>query len=201
MALPVSPVMQRLAPQSGTAFVLARGDVLHIVDPFGCQVADVMAFDAHDRRARLSSGRSIDYASTTRLTVGHILYSNRSVPMFTIVEDTVGVHDFLLTPCSPDTFRIIYGSNEPHPSCLENLATALAPHGIDDDDIGTTFNAFMNVEMAADGSLRVLPPLSRADDRIALRAECDLLVGLTACSAEQSNGYAFKPIDWSITPG
>ena len=190
--------MKRLPPQSGTAFTMARGEVLQIVDPLGRQVADVMAFDLHDRRARLSSGRTLDYAATTRLTSGHILYSNRSLPMFTIVEDTLGRHDFLLTPCSPDTFRILYGSAEPHPSCLENLAAALAPHGICEDDIGSTFNVFMNVERSADGSLRVLPPLSRAGERIALRAECDLLVGLTACSAEQSNDYAFKPIDWRV---
>ena len=28
--------------------------------------------------------------------------------MFTILEDRVGRHDFLLTPCSPETFEILY---------------------------------------------------------------------------------------------
>ena len=31
--------------------------------------------------------------------------------MWTIVEDTVGRHDFLLTPCSPETFTILYKTN------------------------------------------------------------------------------------------
>jgi uncharacterized protein YcgI (DUF1989 family) len=28
----------------------------------------------------------------------------------------------------------------------------------------------------------------------------DLIVGLTACSAEMSNNYTFKPIDYAIEP-
>jgi hypothetical protein len=31
-----------------------------------------------------------------------------------------------------------------------------------------------------------------------LRAEMDLIVGVTACSAEKSNNYSFKPIDVEI---
>lgn len=191
---------RRIAPQSGVAFRMRAGESLVVVDPLGEQVADLMAFGDPDRSQRLSSGRSLDYASTLFLTTGNVLYSNASVPMFSIVEDTVGRHDFLLTPCSPETFAIIYGDRGPHPSCFENLARALAPFGVAAHDIPTSFNVFMNVEFAADGAFRVAPPRSRAGDRLVVRAEMDLVVGLTACSAEQSNNYAFKPIDWEIVP-
>ncbi len=192
--------MNRLAPQSGTAFHLARGETLRIVDPLGEQVADFVAFRRDQLSDALSSGRSLDYASTIYLTAGHRLYSAASVPLLTIVRDDVGRHDFLLTPCSADTFRIIYGNDEPHPSCFSNLAQALGPFGVPPAAIPTTFNAFMNVTVAPDGALAVLPPLSRAGDTIELRAETDLLVGLTACSAEMSNNYAFKPIDYEVLP-
>jgi uncharacterized protein YcgI (DUF1989 family) len=56
----------------------------------------------------------------------------------------------------------------------------------------------MNVEMAANGEIAVRPPRSVAGDMIASRAEMDLTVGLTACSAEMSNNYSFKPIDFAI---
>jgi uncharacterized protein YcgI (DUF1989 family) len=46
--------------------------------------------------------------------------------------------------------------------------------------------------------LRVEPPLSKAGDHILIEARMDLLIGLTACSAEQSNNYAFKPIHYEI---
>ncbi len=190
--------LNRLAPQSGTALRLRAGDTLVVVDPCGEQVADLIAFAAADPRESLSSGRSLDYAATIYLTSGHVLYSNRSRAMFTIVEDTVGRHDFLLTPCSQATFEILYGRREPHPSCLENLTRALAPLGIEADAIGTTFNIFMNVDVDPSGTLAVRPPRSRAGDRVELRAEIDLVAGLTACSAELSNNGSFKPIEWSV---
>ena len=199
--MPVSAaVVNRIAPQTGVAFYVPRGRRLRVVDPLGEQVSDLMAFRRDDLSDALSSGRSLDYAATIYLTTGHTLYSAASVPLFTIVADDVGRHDFLLTPCSPETFRIIYGVDEPHPSCFANLATALGPFGIAPAAIPTSFNIFMNVTVAADGTLAVLPPLSKAGDALTLRAETDLVVGLTACSAEMSNNYSFKPIDYEILP-
>jgi uncharacterized protein YcgI (DUF1989 family) len=121
-----------------------------------------------------------------------------AAPMFTILRDDVGRHDFLLTPCSRETFEIIYGQRNYHPSCFENLARYLASFGIAPDSIPTTFNIFMNVEIDAAGKMSILPPLSKAGDAITVRAEMDLIVGLTACSAEQSNNYKFKPISYEI---
>jgi uncharacterized protein len=157
-----------------------------------------MAFTRADLKEYLSSGRTLDYNNTIRLTTGHILYSNRSRPLFTITADTVGCHDFLYTPCSQETFDILYKVKGHHPSCFENLSVELAPYGIEPDQIATTFNIFMNVEVAASGTLSVLPPLSRAGDFIEMRAETDLVVGLTACSAELSNNFAFKPIEFEL---
>jgi uncharacterized protein len=56
----------------------------------------------------------------------------------------------------------------------------------------------MNVEIDPAGRLSILPPRSEAGDTITLRAEMDLIVGLTACSAEMSNNYKFKPIGFEI---
>ncbi|MBA2433435.1 MAG: urea carboxylase-associated family protein, partial [Chthoniobacterales bacterium] len=160
--------------------------------------ADLTAFARGDTTEWLSSGRSIDYANTIYLTKPHVLYSNRSQPMFTILDDEVGRHDFLLTPCSPETFQIIYDNHEPHPSCFENLWRNLAEFDIPPDAIPTTFNIFMNVEVGPDGTLKILPPRSKAGESITLRAEMDLIVGLTACSAELSNNGSFKPIGYEI---
>lgn len=189
---------RRLPPQTGTAFLVREGQLLTITDPLGEQVADMIAFARDDSREWLSSGRTIDYANTIYLTTDHVLYSNRSRPMWTIVEDMVGRHDFLLTPCSPETFTIIYQSTGHHPSCFENLARHLAPFGIAPDVIPTTFNVFMNVVVTPSGELQILPPRSRAGDRLVLRAEMDLIVGVTACSAELSNNGSFKPIDVTL---
>ena len=153
-----------LEPQTGVGFTLDKGQRLRIIDPTGEQVSDLIAFAREDTQEWLSSGRSIDYANTIYLTTGHVLYSNRSRPMFTLREDQVGRHDFLLTPCSPETFQIIYGNLAPHPSCFGNLAANLAQFGIAPDNIPTTFNVFMNVVVAANGELTIGPPLSKAGD-------------------------------------
>src|SRR5438874_5894171 len=127
--------MQRIEPQCGVAFQLHEKQLLTVTDLEGEQVADLVAFNAADIGECLSSGRTIDYANTIYLTKGNILYSNRSQPMFTIVADDVGRHDFLLTPCSPETFKILYKNEEKHPSCFENLEINLARFGIAPDSI------------------------------------------------------------------
>jgi len=179
---------------------MKRGDVLRVIDPQGEQVSDLFAFRDGDPACSLSSGRSIDYASKIYLSTGDVLWSNDSQPMFTILRDDVGRHDFLLTPCSQEMFEILYQHRGHHPSCFQNLKNAFAPFGIDSTRIGTTFNIFMTVDVAADGTVAVKPPRSKPGNAIELRAEMDLVCALTACSAEGSNNGSFKPIDFEVLP-
>lgn len=193
------PATTRISPCSAQTVELGAGDELLIIDPEGQQVSDVVAFALEDNAEYLSSGRSLDYAGHLWLTTDDVLYSNRSRPMFTIIADSCGRHDFTLTPCSKDTFRIIYGEHEERPGCEGNLVTALAPYNIGVDRIPIAFNAFMHVAVdAATGEFNVLPPLSEAGDSVLLRAEMPLLVAMTACSAGQSNNFCFKPIDFKV---
>lgn len=192
--------MNRIEPRTGVAFELSRGDRLTVRDPDGGQVSDLLAYNAADVGEAISNGRTFDYEETIRLGKGNRLWSNRSNPMLTIVEDTVDRHDFLLTPCSEDTFHHFYPDKPVHRGCFGNLAEALAPYGISPDAIPTAFNIFMNVPVDGDrGTLAVEPPVSKAGDRIVLQAEMDLVIGLTACSAYASNGGSFKPIDYEIS--
>ena len=192
-------MMHRIPPRSGVAFTLEPGAELMVVDPEGGQVSDLLAFDLGDPREVLSNGRTFDYEETTQLTTGNTLWSNRSRPMLEIVEDTAGQHDFLLTPCSHDTFRHFYPDKPLHRGCFGNLAEALAPFGIASSAIPTAFNVFMNVPVDQQtGRLSVEPPQTNAGDYIRLRAARPLIVGLTACSAYASNGGTFKPIDYRI---
>lgn len=188
----------RIAPRSGTAFLLRKGAVLRVIDPQGGQVSDLLAFSATDPREALSNGRTFDYEETVRLTTGNRLWSNRSNPMLHILDDDVGCHDFLLTPCSEATFRHFYPGKPVHRGCFGNLTEALAPHGIEADALPVAFNLFMNVPLDAAGRLKVLPPPTRPGDSIRLKALTDLIIGLTACSAYDSCGGSFKPIDYEV---
>lgn len=192
--------MQVINKQSGAAFKLKKGQKLKVIDPKGEQVSDMVLFNAKDRREKISSGKTLDFEESILIGEGNFLWSNRSRKMLEILKDTNGRNDFLLAPCSPETFEVMYNYDGYHPSCFENLYTSLEPYNINADDIPNAFNIFMNVQFDAKGKLRVDPPLSKAGDYVLFEAKMDLIVGLTACSAEDSNNGTFKPIHYEILP-
>ena len=184
--------------QTGIAFAVAKKRIVRVIDVEGQQVADLVCFARQDNEEYLSSGRTLDYNEKIFQSAGDILYSNRSNPMLSIVHDPVGRHDFLLSPCSREMFRRVYGIDKPHPNCLDNLSLALKPYGITSSQIPTAFNIFMNIAVDAEGNLAVRPPQSKAGDFIDLRAEMDLIVGVTACSARKCNNFRCTPVEVQI---
>jgi hypothetical protein len=191
-------MQQILKPQSGTGFELNKGQKLKVIDLQGEQVSDLFCFRKADPTDALSSGRSIDYAETIFFTKGHILYSQTGLPVLRILEDTCGRHDFLVTPCSLQMFKMIHQNDRYHPSCLENLEKAFAGTGVNLHQIGTSFNIFMNVPVSHTGRITVECPLSKPGDFIVFEALEDLIVGLTACSDEGTNNGCCKPIAYEI---
>lgn len=196
---PAKSIAHTLSPRSGTSFPLSRGETLTVIDPEGQQVSDLLCFSRSDPREVISNGRTLDYASKIYLSTGDLLYSNRSNVMLRIVEDTCGKNDFLLTPCSKEMFRIIYGHDQPHRGCFGNLVEALHGWGIARDAVPVAFNCFMNVPVdGTTGEIKVLTPTSKAGDFIKFVAEMDVIIAMTACSAGQSNGGTFKPIQYRL---
>lgn len=199
MALSLSPQLMQLEAQTGAAVRLRAGDVLRVVALHTHQVADLTFFDARDTRDGFSSGRTIDYNERIDLHVGDTLYSHRSVPLARVVEDTVGVHDMLLAPCS----RIMFERRGElaHPSCHENLYTNLARFGITSDDVASTLNVFMDVRVNADRTIALLPSPVKPGDRFAVIALIDCIAGITACSSELTNAGACHPIGFELLVG
>ena len=169
--MPREIVSGEIPPRSGTAFTLAKGERLRVIDPRG------------------RTGRRPPRLRPRRSRRGHLLGANarlcqpdlphhRRPDLFEPLERAPAHrrrhgrrHDFLLTPCSADTFRIIYGDEAPHRGCFGNLAAALEPYGIGPDRIPVAFNVFMNVVVdGGTGALRVEAPLSRAGDSVDLRS-------------------------------
>lgn len=196
-----APGFTRIATQKGAAVRLTPGQTLTLVDPCGEQVSDLFFVHADDHDEWFSTGRTIDYADTLYISTGAQLFSNRSTVLATVVEDSCGVHDLTLTPCSQETFDLLYPElgGAPHPSCFDNLCRALGPHGIAPDRIATTLNVFMDVWTDLDGRLHIDPPPTVPGDRFTIRAEVPLLVGITACSAEKSNNGHCTPIDYRVS--
>ena len=180
------------------ALTLNKEQILTIYDIEGKQVADLCAFAKNDATEWLSNGRTFDYESTLFLSTGNTLYSNKSRPMFSIIQDQVRRHDFLYPPCSQQMYEIQYNVTKPHPNCLDNLTTAFKQLGMDKVQVPTPFNVFMNVAISPEGKLDVKTPLSSAGDYVKFRAEMDLAVAISACPSSKCNDGNQKPIGYQV---
>ena len=188
----------RVDPQSGLAFTLKKGEIMRIIDVEGEQVSDLFCFAKEEIEEALSSGHTTDYNGKIFLSEGDILYSNRSNPMLTIIADQVGRNMMLYAPCSQVMFEKTYDMTEPHPNCLDNLHGNLKKYGVQESQITVPFNIFMNIELSPVGEITINAPISKAGNYIELRAEMDLVVGLTSCSAGLCNNFKWTPIDVEI---
>lgn len=191
-------MIRQIPAQRGTCFLLKKGHQLKVISPQAQQVSNLFCFNASDYRESLSTGRTIDFNDSIFPSIGHCLFSNQSQPMLRICEDTCGRHDLLLTPCNLKMFQIVTGSNDHHPSCHENLVRQFGSYGIEDHEILTTFNIFMNLRLNNKGHTKIEPPTNKAGDYITFEACMDLLVGLTACAHEEINNRVCKPIHYEI---
>src|SRR5262245_34489482 len=117
--------------------------------------------------------KTFDYLSRLYVRTGDTLYSTRSRPIFKIIADSCGRHDFLYGPCTTEMYEVQYGLSN-HSNCSDNLMQALRSVGMEVALLPTPLNVFMNVEVHTDGALSLHPPRTRAGDSIMLSAEMDL---------------------------
>lgn len=118
---------------------------------------------------------------------------------------TVGVYRQLgaagTTPALLADLRWFAASTDPQGDLASFIATFQGPRIADEQHFeGLLWRHFHQCLVGAQRGAAHRPPSSRPGDRIVLRAEMDLHVGLTACSAEKSNGGICKPIDFYIQP-
>ena len=185
----------KIDPQSGIAFTIKQGQVIRIIDVEGEQVSDLFCFAQDNIEEHLSSGHTTDYNGKLYLSKGDTLYSNRSNPMFSIIDDQVGKHIMLYAPCSQVMFEKSYGVAEAHSNCLDNLVSNFKKYGIQASDITIPFNIFMHIKISRQGKITIQSPLSKAGDFIELRAEMDMIAGVTACSAGSCNNFKWTSIE------
>jgi uncharacterized protein len=190
---PPLPRGERLVIPARTAraFLVRAGETLRVIDVEGQQVADVFCASAEDPTEILSGIVTTQLNKAIYLTRGHVLYSVRRRPLFTIGADPVGRHDLLMGACSAYSYKLRYGADD-HPSCQGLLGGVLAPLGVP-AEVPDTFNAFMNVPCGPDGTLSIEVPLSRAGDYVELRAETDCIVAVAACPADLSACNGWNP--------
>ena len=168
---------------SGCAIDVKAGQRISVVDIEGGQVVDFFAERAGSGDEFVSPGVTIDCNESLRLNVGDTLYTNLYNPMFTVVSDDVGEHDLLHPCCRKEMYEFFYHNGEGHPNCLDNINASLGRQ----HPIIRPINLFMYTAIEPDGRIAVRPPKSKAGDRIVLRAEMDVRLGVAACSVSESD--------------
>lgn len=184
-----------LPPRGKLAREIARGQVLRVIDLEGKQVGDLIAFNRLDLNEKFWISNTVRLNGTVYVTTGHVLYSELSNAMFTIVADTCGRHDLLAGSCNAQIDKVRYGVDH-HYGCVENFVAALAPYGVKREHVPMSLNLFMNCPIEANGSWTIATPISKPGDYVDMRAEMDCVFALSNCPQDLNpcNDGALKPL-------
>lgn len=198
MTVPASnvPTTVDIPPRSGAVVTVAAGHRIKLVDVEGTQVADVFAVSAEDPDEWLSA--SVTRACTWGLfpAVGGAFFSSDYRPMLTFErDDSPGVHDMLIAPCSPAMYRILECEGY-HPNCSDNFRTAATQVNWHPQHVPDPVNFFQHTDIGADRKFTMHPAPTRPGDSVTLRAEMAVHVIVTACSmdVEPVNGNRCTPL-------
>jgi uncharacterized protein YcgI (DUF1989 family) len=147
----------------------------------------------------LSTSQTRDITERLFPIVGESFYSERAMPLLTLIEnDSPSPHDMLFPACS----RGLYERTglPDHPNCRDNLLVAVREVGVSLPVVPDPVNLFQNSMPQPDGRLEVLASNNPPGGSVVLRAEVDLLLVLTACSVDfhPTNGGVCTAIEIEI---
>ena len=172
--------------RGGKAAFLEAGQRIRVINTHGQQVVDTWAFNRADLKEFMSMEHSRTFLSRIMARVGDSMATNRRRPILILAEDTTvegdtaGIHDTLLAACDRYRYELL-GCEGYHDNCTDNLAAALAELGLTPPETPSPWNLFMNIPVAADGSVAFVAPVSKPGDYVTLRAEMDCVVAFSAC--------------------
>lgn len=169
--------------RSGQSIDVKKDEKITVIDIEGQQVADFFAEAKDDPTEFLSAGVTIDANESLKLNVQDTIFTNLYNPMFTVVSDEVGEHDLLHPCCRPEMYDYFYQNGEGHANCLENINNSLNT----EHPIIQPVNLFMHTKIYSDGRIFIEEPVSKPGDKIILKAEMDVRLGVAACSVSEGN--------------
>ena len=79
-------------------------------------------------------------------------------------------------------YDFFYHNGKGHTNCFDNINKVLEERRA----IITPVNLFMHTKINANGSISVEEPVSKAGDKIVLKALMDITLGVAACSVSES---------------
>ena len=177
---------------AGIKIDVKQGQNITVVDMEGGQVVDFFAEVTNNQNEFLSTGVTIDCNESLKLKIGDTIYTNLYRPMMKVLSDDVGEHDLLHPCCRPEMYDFFYHNGKGHPNCFDNINNALN----EQRSIITPINLFMYTKINTNGSIAVEAPISKAGDKVVIKALLNITLGVAACSVSESrcNGGRCSPV-------
>ena len=192
-----------VAPRSGKAFKVAKGQICRISLPEGPQVADLNLWNAENPKERFWASRTKQLHSAHMNPFDHfwscLPYHRR---MATVLAETIeygldehgaGCHDLLGTRCDSTIHRMLTGEQLDY-CCHDNLLRAASPFGLSESDIHDVLNVFQVTGLTRrEDSYFVKPCPAEKGDFFEFYAEINLLCAVSACPHGDMSGPIWGP--------
>lgn len=182
------------------SMVVRRGFSLRLTDTEGCANVAMLLFNPHNLLERYNMADTLKGQHTSRLTQGHMLYSDMGRVMLSIVEDSVGWHDTWGGVSRDEDLIARYGPhryqehrNDFQRSGRELFLIELAKWGLGRQDLIANLNFFSKISAGADGNLRFDNRLRRTGGYVDLRTEMDTLVVLNTAPHPLDPSPTYSP--------
>ncbi|MCE2576147.1 urea amidolyase associated protein UAAP1 [Komagataeibacter sp. FNDCR2] len=172
--------------------VVPRGQALRIINTSGNNGVSVMLWNADDPSERYNAGDTVKLQWTTRLSTGRVLFSDMGRVLASIIGDTGGYNDALAGGSTPQSNEKNFG-NAALRNTRNNMRLMAGKHGMTVRDVPPCMNFFSHVSAGPDGRLAWVDDSIRAGAHVDLRAEMNLLVGISNCYHPLSPDTTFAP--------
>ena len=177
--------------ETGTGFIVHRGQVARVIAVAGPQIADIDLFNADNPEEHLWANQTLNREGA-HVTTFSRLWSGMPWfrPMMTILEDTVrnvptnpGARHHIILGAHCNPFYWLIATGKPgHPNCYDNLVSAIAPFGLTAEDVHDNLNLFQKTCIDPETG-RYISEASDAKpgDYVEFYAEMNVLMAVSAC--------------------
>jgi len=184
---------------TATAYEIKKGDYIQIIDLYGRQCSDFMAFDSK----ALQNGKelSIDTTVSRAIHAGsypmpglHSKYFDKNFDtLIEVVQDTIGRHDTFGTACTQKLYDDLgyFG----HVNCSDNFNYALDSYGVEKRGGWAAINLFFNTSIDANNVIFSDMPWSRPGDYVLFQAQKDLVCVSSSCPDDIDSANDWNPTD------
>jgi len=180
-------------------YEIKRGDYVQIIDLYGRQCSDFMAFDSNALQKGVES--SIDTTVSRFIHGGsypmpglHSKYYDKNMePLVDVIQDTIGRHDTFGTACTSKSYEDqgYFG----HINCSDNFNYVLDPYSVEKRLGWSAINLFFNTSIDSNNVIFSDMPWSRPGDYVLFQAQKDLVCVSSACPSDTEPSNDWNPTD------